>query len=1520
MSFNTTTTSNHCVDQIIKTQFGLCNPHELEQGSVCEIKFPETYDNGIPKEGGLLDLRMGVTELEYECETCKHNSNDCVGHFGHIKLVIPVFHIHFIKETIKLLRCVCVKCSNLLIDKSGLDMEYIMSLSNKHRFEYIFSLCNIAHGKNHRKCNYNNGCNIIQPIKYIKLSADRIKDKDNVIKIEMEFPPGAFNSININTKQDVTPDMCLKVFSKITDEDANILGFDPNNSRPEWMICTVLPVCPPCDRPSINHPDQQRSEDDITLKLIEIVKANLVIQQKIEAGLPKKKIDEYCGWLQYHIGTLIDNEGFGKNMLAIGRYMRPLKVYKQRLSGKEGRLRHNMMGKRVNHSGRTVISVDPTISIDEFGVPLSICMNLTYPEIVTKYNIERVSELVKNGHYVYPGAKSVDRAIRNDNGEIINYVSIRLAYLVNANKKNINTELQIGDIVHRHLQNGDYALFNRQPSLHRMSMMAHKIKVMKKGSTFRLNVYVTEPYNADFDGDEMNMHVPQNSMSRIELSTLAAVDTQIIGPAKGKPVIAVKQDTMIGGYLFTKGNTLISKSFAMDLLMMLNDFDNNYDKGKIEYVDGRTVYSKLLPEFGLESPNSSYNDELPDDPLYTENMVIIKNGILTQGTLDSRLLGDKANGLVHNIYNMYNKTVCKNYLNDHQRLITKWLENTGFTIGVGDMIINDDLYTQKCKIVQDKIAEVNNLLKEVEDGVYNSNLSDTNMMKSLEADIMNILSQARDESGKIVYKNMDPNNRIYQIVTSGSKGKPINISQISSCVGQQDIWGFRPKYGYTDRTLPHYYKNDYSAASRGFIANAFIDGLTPAEYFFAAMGGRIGVIDTAIKTADTGYLQRRLVKALESIKVANNGVVQSSNGQIVQFSYNSDSMDPIKLESCKLFIIGLNDTQLEKQYKFDLGNIKDEWYSYIEKNVVDELFKVSDFNDKLENEYIFLKQSRDILRQTYYNNLNVMNVKILSPINFYRLIQSVRFKFEIQECDISKLNPLYVIDSINTLLHDFRKYDNITMTIFDILCKSYLSSKQCIMKYKFTVEAFDYMLHSIRTKFFASFINPGEMVGAIAAQSIGEVSTQLTLNTFHLAGTGATVTSSGVPRLKEIISLSPKIMTPSISIYLKTDYSLDNKYANDMVNQLEYTKICDIVLKSQILFESDDTGGVLYEDQEFIMNYNLFNNVLGDDCVKNNSPWILRLIFDKEQMITKDIVMSKVKSIILNQCIKKNNVHCVFSDDNANELVMRIKVNYGSDDNYVTELKDLSKDILNMTLRGVPNITMASVAHNNIISYIEDGSYLTNKENIIQTEGSNFIKVIENDVNEHIDIIRTISNDICEMSAIFGIEATRNLIIKELCSVLEIDPGYERHVELLADMMCYRGEILKISRHGINKSDDNGPFHKASFEEVPEILSKAGIFAEVDNMDGTSANIIMGQMVNAGTHAFDVVLNEEALMEYAEDGDDDDEKQDSFEDLYKEAYGEYEDIATISFIYDFNNNMQYHISPLVTEHLAFIVI
>lgn len=811
------------------------SPDEILKGSVAEITNRETYVNNKPVIGGLFDPRMGPIDPGVICPTDGLDYMKCPGYFGHIKLARPVFYYQYLGTIVKILRCVCIKCSSLRISKSA--NKQLLDMPADERWTHVFRIASKI-----KRCGEDTetGCGCLQPTRITtKAGLGKIyAEWDNVKGILEETTAASIAGSAAEADKDgslsmkLTPEIVIKIFRRISDEDVEFMGFSPVFSRPDWMVCQVLAIPPPAVRPSVKMDGSQRSEDDITHIIVNIIKANTTLQDKINEGAPANVVDGWHMMLQYYVATQVNNNIPGCAPVA-QRSGRPLKSIQERLNGKTGRVRGNLMGKRVDFSARSVITPDPNLSIRELGVPLKIAKNITKPVIVNDRNKKFLLRLVRAGPDEYPGAKILERKT----GE-----SISLRYADRA-----NIMLNNGDIVHRHMMDGDAILFNRQPTLHRMSMMCHIARVMYQGDTFRMNVGCTKPYNADFDGDEMNLHMPQDDESEIELRHLAAVPYQLISPANNNSIIGVFQDSLIGSYLFTRENIKFTPREAMNLLAAYPRVNETVFKSG-EDISNFDVLSQILPPLTLKYKKKAFGEKNPNEDYATSNNVVeIRNGRMMRGQIDKSVLGGGGVGLIQRVCNDFGNIAASDFIDGLQNIITEYMKSHAYSVGISDLIANKATNTQIVDVITKKKTEVKNLIDQVHLGIFENKTGKSNEAE-FEAKVSNILNTATSEAGGIGTKSLSSSNRFIGLVLSGSKGSDLNISQMISCLGQQAIEGKRISYGFDSRTLPHFNKFDDGPLARGFIESSFISGLSPEELFFHAMGGRIGLIDTAVKS------------------------------------------------------------------------------------------------------------------------------------------------------------------------------------------------------------------------------------------------------------------------------------------------------------------------------------------------------------------------------------------------------------------------------------------------------------------------------------------------------------------------------------------------------------------------------------------------------------------------------------------------------------------------------------------------
>jgi len=1273
-------------------------------------------------------------------------------------------------------------------------------------------------------------------------------------------------------KEVITPKQAQTIFKLMTENTLALLGLNADYARPEWMILDVLPVPPPPVRPSISVDGTgqgMRGEDDLTYKLGDIIRANQRVAECQQEGSPQHVTAEFEALVQYHVATYMDNDANGVPQ-AMQKSGRPLKTIRGRLKGKEGRLRGNLMGKRVDFSARTVITGDPNLSLDQVGVPRSIARTLTYPEVVTKFNISKLTNLVRNGPNQHPGANYV---IKADGARLD----------LKHNKNLDDLRLQYGWKVERHINDDDVIIFNRQPSLHKESMMGHRVKVMPY-STFRLNLSVTSPYNADFDGDEMNLHVPQSDETRAEVQNLCMVPKQIVSPQKNQPLMGIVQDTLLGVYKMSRRDNFIGIEQVMPILMWVPDWDGIVPEPAIlkprPLWTGKQLVSLAFPkEVNIEKKEDDSTPSPQND--IKDKSLMIKGGQLIYGQVTKKIVGASSGGVIHIIFNELGPDAAVKFFNACQRICNWWLLHHGFSFGVGDTI-PDPATSAK---IADEVQKSRNKVEDIIGEATRDNLEPLPGMTirgTFESKVQKFLNEAREGGGTAAQTSLKDFNNVVQTVVSGSKGSTVNISQMVALVGQQAVEGQRIPYGFKYRTLPHFAKDDYSPESRGFVENSYLRGLTPSEFFFHAMAGREGLIDTAVKTAETGYIQRRLVKALEDVMVKYDGTVRNSMGDIVEFIYGEDGLDGAHIEKQSIDTIMCSDADFEAGYKLDVLTT-DQPEIPVWKLEGSPMFQGDvDVQRALDQEFEEIKNDRAILRATL-NQEELDNFQL--PLNIQRMIRSAQARFGINpEKAVSNLTPIEAIQQVRETLDRLvviRGTDELSVEaqnsatyLFKAHLRARLAFKKLAVVHRLNKEALKYILGELEDRFLKAAVAPGEMVGVLAAQSIGEPATQMTLNTFHFAGVSSKNVTLGVPRLKEILNVAANIKTPSMLVR-QEDPKATQVDAKKLRSTIELTTLRSLTQAVELYYDPDIQSTRVEEDTDMVESYFILPEE--DEVIESQSKWLLRIILDRKKLLDKSITIGEVAGKIKEEF--KPNLAVIFSDENADEQVMRVRFiwdsNLTKDDEDEDErderwMRKLEQHLLNdVTLRGVPGVERAFIREHTVTSMRADGSLLHSKSSdeckewVLDTTGTALAEVLS---IRGVDASKTYSNSFIEILAVLGIEAARAGLLKELGMVLSFDGSYvnHRHMALLLDIMCQRGVLMAITRHGINRND-TGALMRCSFEETVEILLEAAGFGELDDCRGVSENIMLGQLAPMGTGEFDVVMDNGMLLTMVED-------------------------------------------------------
>ena len=1430
------------IKNVKEIQFGIYTNDMVKKYSAVKndpfgINVSDSYDNYEPKKGGLVDLRLGTCDIYLNCTTCGLNSNECPGHFGHTEFAEPVFHYGFLNHLLTVLKCICHKCSNILIEMNEENLKHFNNKSGKNRLKEIKELT-----KNINFCSH---CGT--PVPKIK---KEIKETSTTIRIVLEKEvgntivdekTGIINETVKTIKDYLSPRQCYYLLRNISDVDAFLIGFTVRESRPEDLILTRFPIPPVIIRPTakIDFLGSSTAEDSLTLKISDIIIWNNRIRNDLNKD-SNNFIDSYT-LLQYHVATYFDNDSASLPKSEFKTGNRTTNSISDRIKGKEGRMRMNLMGKRVDFSARSVITSDPYIDIDMVGVPLKIARDLTIPEEVTPQNIKHLNLLVQNGRDIYPGANYIFRNTTVNGKNITQKIDLRY--------RKANIKLSYGDIVERQIINGDYVLFNRQPTLHKPSMMGHKVHILERDdiNTFRVNVSVTTPYNADFDGDEMNIHLAQSIQARNELARIADVKYQIIGAKDSNPIIGCKQDAISGAYMLSVDNMIPYNIAANILCNTSSTTKSNLIKG--ESIDGKQLFSYIIPD-GINTIDVNKKFQ-------------ISNGILIEGALNKSHLSTKKNSIIHYIWDKYGPNDTQHFIDNTQRLVLNYLLNKGLTVGFKDCIIEKNITKQVNEIVHTKILSVEHSITTFEN---DKNKISVEIGENIITTNLNAVSS---NITKMIFETLSKTNAFNIIISlSGAKGSQGNFGQIAGCFGQSLLEGSRIKKKVNGRTLPFFHQNDDTPTARGFISSNFLNGLNGHEFFFHTMCGREGLIDTAIKTAESGYIQRKLIKSLEDMNVNYEGMIRTVNGVLVEYLYGDSGIDQQRQSELKLHIIMYNNITIREKFVF----------------TPDELKKYNTKNYDNEKMYNMMIELRDILRIIYFkstSNYKVIDDTFMLPVNLRRITYDYTTSNLDQHKKINDLEPQYIVDSIEKILNNYddrfiivMKRDSVLLKkddldfklLFSISLYEYIGPKKCLIDYKLDKKLFDNMIDDITIAFNRSMVEPGENVGIVAAQSLGEPVSQMTLNTKHHAGVaGKGSANLGVLRIKELLSFSKSMKTPQMTIYFDKKYNTSKTDTNIIASYLKHLTIGELIDNAEIYYMSDKNDNLA----KMLKNDNTSNPfyITNEKEKITSLPFIIRLTMNLEKMMDKETTLLDIKTKFITYWYKNfsnlKNVRKGLKDilsqidklailsNNDNIIHIRLKM---FDFNYKLLTNLLSILLNTITLKGIDYISNITQSHERHIEFNDMGDVIqTKKEHIVITDGINMSGIL---YIKGIDNTRCKINDINTVYTMYGIEAARKIIIDELLFTFNAGGGdlNHAHVAVLVDMMTYSGEVISIDRHGLNKVE-NDPLSRASFEKTMEHFINAGLFSETDTLKSISSRIAVGRVIPSGTGAFDIFLD-----------------------------------------------------------------
>lgn len=1414
------------IDQVPKRikalQFGLLSPQDIAAQSVVTTKDRNLYDlattPGAPRtltRNGPLDPRLGTSAKSGICETCGLGLKECNGHFGYLKLALPCFHYGYLKRIIEALNCICKKCCRVILSDK-VKREYLVKvrkpgLDGLRRNAILKSIC--ADARKIKICPHCSSLN--GPVrkvpgnpvkifhnKYAIYTSSNAKSKvkpADMKRFERSFEEAIKGNADVGRNMrravdDLTPLRVLNIFKRVPQADVDLLGMDSRSGgRPEHMIWTHMPTPPVAIRPSVAQ-ETASTEDDITNKLGDIIHINTLLIAALQAGQQVSRVMDMWDFLQIQIAMYIDGSlpGLGKDS-AYGRAMRG---FCQRLKGKQGRFRGNLSGKRVDFSGRTVISPDPNLAIDEVAVPARVAVNMTYPERVTEFNLNKLKACVRRGDKLHPGANFI---VKRDGRRImLRVVGIK------GDLRKVAEQLEVGDTVERHLEDGDIVLFNRQPSLHKLSILSHRVKV-RPWRTFRLNECVCNPYNADFDGDEMNLHVPQTEEARTEAAELMGVKHNIATPKNGTPIIAAIQDFITAAYLISQKDRFFGRpQFCQVLAMMYNGMQVIDPLNGNEFPirvpppaiwkpqrlwTGKQVWNMLMKphkdypvNVNLEAKMKQFArpEGIIPDMVENDAYLVIRNSEVMCGGFDKATIGDgKKDSVFYVILRDFGPDYAAAAMNRLAKLSARWLGEQGFSIGISDVYPSTKLVQRKQELVDTAYAKCDKIIHDYRSGKLQRSAG-CDEEQTMEISVSGILSKVRQDCGEACFAELSKFNAPLTMAKCGSKGSNINVSQMVAAVGQQIIGGKRVLEGFQDRTLPHFKKSSRDPLANGFVVDSFFSGLTPTEFIFHAMSGREGLVDTAVKTAETGYMSRRLMKSLEDLSAQYDLTVRNSSSGVIQMKFGDDGLDPVDMEG------SAKPVNFDRTFMHAVASTWNNDERGLMQHEVDDM----------------LSQTLDVERQ-----------------------KLGRYSEDGERLEYVDTRPQATdqLEYSRTFLNDIQEY---VSGRYSRTISSQAAHPGSDQVFKLSRSALDKFLTLCLRKFEKSKVEAGHAVGAVGAQSIGEPGTQMTLKTFHFAGVAGMSITQGVPRIKEIINASSKISTPVITCALDSKYEeMAGRFAKAII---EKTYLRDIVDYVEDVWSA--TG-----------------------CHLN-----MRVNWRRVEALGLRINMHTIMSAIERTKGFKQlgvttwappdgwhvRIHAASPSENPKARKRGARASERNEiDAQFLQLQDIKRRIADVVVNGYPLAQRAVIKR-------DDQKDDSGKEPIsVLVEGYGLKACM---ITDGVNGIHTRTNSVMECKEVLGIEAARKTIIDEISSVMggmDIDP---RHMQLLADVMTYKGEVLGITRFGLAKMRDS-VLQLASFEKTPDHLFDAAVKTKKDEIEGVSECIIMGQSMRVGTGAMSVV-------------------------------------------------------------------
>jgi DNA-directed RNA polymerase beta' subunit len=1300
--------------------FSIADPDHVRALSVVEITSTRLSKpkSKLPDNNGVLSLLMGSLDRRLRCTTCENDTLSCPGHFGHIEFAAPIYHFGFVKRIAKTLRKICYWCAHPFASSALSD--------DTARLQRTES-CKDTPGLIEKRPG--------QPNRRREMSRDSSSTNDTVsrscseTRIRCAFCTGYIARYTaeghrirvvwpeaLHKKSRFLPaSKALSIFDRallLPGTDSIFPDSEPQLKKLKNAILTVLIVPPPCIRPSViqEKSSKVRGQDDLTRLLVNIVTVNNKLRASMTpsddnpSGKPNPQI---LAELQWTVSSYMHNDVRGERK-ATNRTGGTTRDLRTRLVGKSGRVRNTLMGKRVNFSARDVITPSVAIDVDQVGVPLIIAETLLKPVLVTSLNHSLMTKYLASGIIKYVHV-------------VEEWGKVRRVFV---NEESLVTipELKVGWKVERRMLDEDYVCMNRHPSLHRVSMMGHRAKILPKGNlTLQMNPAICPPYNCDFDGDEMNLHLATTVEADAELQELLSVNKNVISPQNSRLCIGAVQDCALGIYMLSDENIVLAREDVFQLMYSGGTEDFRID---VPHT-GRGVISSFLPEsFFYKVSNGSG--------------LRFEGGVLVSGRMNRAAI----HATLVTIALDYNPETASRLLGHWQRVACYYVTMRGFSISMDDCLIDEDSREAVKSYLDVSIARIEE--SSADDAAKNAALG--SLLGNL---------------GSLAARHTTETNAIVAMSASGAKGNSINLTQIRCAVGQQNVNGTR-----TLGCLPGFKKSDQSCERFGFVRSCYSTGLSPTEFFHHAMSGREGIVDTAVKTAETGYLGRRLAKGFESVRTLVDRSVRNAFNEIIQFEYGNDGYDPSWLEIVSFQ--GFYDT---KPLRLSL----------------------------LFAQYYVLVVNYFVLRAPCPKTVYL-------PCDPTRVLQQALHRFP-NSTENYEINA-----DVKKLLQELGGPSNFST----VMLQAAIVFSVCCFSADLGAAAVRWAFTEIRRRHNRAFVSSGEMVGIVAAQSIAQPATQLTLNTFHYAGVVAFNVTLGLPRLKELTDATTESLSPSMVVPL-----LANADETQALRSIQYLLLGKFIILLEFLKNKPFAKNLLIDYLELDMELCIANGI---------SP---RFVLDRVQERLQtgpgvggcSLPSHDTWYVWLPSSPEKPRSQSTFN---------RIRL---------TGTSALGKISAS---RFYPTNELSRCTPYPLDSTLTPRTLLTT--------GSSFEAFFGN-APEFFDVYGAYTNNLHEVYAYLGVEAASAMLFFELRQVLSFEGTFvhDRHFRLIVDVMTHSGAIVPLSRHGLNKNMNTGILARASFEATVDQLLDGALRGEVDHLRGVSENIFLGLFPPMGTGTFDVI-------------------------------------------------------------------